>query len=172
MQLTHEPSVRLGLAAICLTAHVCAPSLVQAGQKTFGWIEEGLVYPDKVATKFKLDTGALTSSMHAEMLERFEKDGENWVRFTLEFEDIDSGKDVETRIERRVERNLKVRGAGGAETRPVVLTKVCLGDKVYEEEFSLNDRDKMNYPVLLGRRTLGKLGLVDTTKTFTVEPSC
>lgn len=30
----------------------------------------------------------------------------------------------------------------------------------------------MNYPVLLGRRTLDKLGLVDTTKTFTVEPSC
>ncbi len=61
--------------------------------------------------------------MHAEMLERFEKDGENWVRLTLEFEDIDSGKDVETRIERRVERSLKVCGAGGAETRPVVLIR-------------------------------------------------
>ncbi len=173
MPHNQESNVRIGLGTVCLAALVLATSSAQAeSRRTYGWIEEGLVYPDKVTTKFKLDTGALTSSMHAEKLDRFEKDGEDWVRFTLEFEDIDSGKDVDTRIERRIERSLKVRGAGGAESRPVVLMKFCLGDQVYEEEFSLNDRDKMNYPVLLGRRTLDKLGLVDTTKTFTSEPSC
>ena len=50
--------------------------------------------------------------------------------------------------------------------------KVCLGSQMYEEQFSLNDRDKMNYPVLIGRRTLEKVGLVDSSKTFTIEPSC
>ena len=110
--------------------------------------------------------------MHAENIDRFEKDGEDWIRFTVELEDINTEKQVRTRLERKMVRDLTVRGAGGAEDRPVVLMKVCLGSQVYEEQFSLNDRDKMNYPVLIGRRTLEKIGPVDSSKTFTVEPSC
>ena len=140
--------------------------------QVLGWVEKGLILPEQVAVKFKLDTGALTSSMHAENIERFEKDGDEWVRFTVELEDVDTDKDVRTRLEREMVRDIKVRGAGGAEDRPVVLMKVCLGNQMYEEQFSLNDRDKMNYPVLIGRRTLEKVGLVDSSKTFTVEPSC
>ena len=140
--------------------------------QVLGWVEEGLILPEKVAVKFKLDTGALTSSMHAENIDHFEKDGDEWVRFTVELEDIDTEKEVRTRLERKMIRDIKVRGAGGAEERPVVLMKICLGNQMYEEQFSLNDRDKMNYPVLIGRRTLEKVGLVDSSKTFTVEPSC
>ena len=140
--------------------------------RVFGWVEEGLIFPEKVAVKFKLDTGALTSSMHAENIDRFEKDGDDWVRFTLELEDIATDKKIEKRLEREEVGENKVRGAGGAERRPVVLMKVCLGSKIYEEQFSLNDRDKMNYPVLVGRRTLENVGLVDSSKTFTVEPDC
>jgi len=131
-----------------------------------------LILPEQVAVKFKLDTGALTSSMHAENIDRFEKDGDEWVRFTVELEDVDTDEDVRTRLERKMVRDIKVRGAGGAEERPVVLMKVCLGNQMYEEQFSLNDRDKMNYPVLIGRRTLEKVGLVDSSKTFTTEPNC
>ncbi|WP_043238332.1 retropepsin-like aspartic peptidase RloA3 [Stutzerimonas azotifigens] len=163
----HSLAIGLTLLATC-----AIPAAYAESQRVFGWVEEGLVMPEKVAVKFKLDTGALTSSMHAEDIERFERDGDDWVRFTIEFEDIDTEKDVEARLERKIERNLEVRGAGGEERRPVVLMKVCLADQVYEEEFSLNDRDDMNYPVLLGRRTLEKLGPVDSSKTFTVEPSC
>ena len=110
--------------------------------------------------------------MHAENIDHFEKDGEDWVRFTVELEDINTDKQVRTRLERALIRDIRVRGAGGAEERPVVLMKVCLGSQMYEEQFSLNDRDKMNYPVLIGRRTLEKVGLVDSSKTFTIEPSC
>ncbi|QGZ29813.1 ATP-dependent zinc protease [Stutzerimonas stutzeri] len=140
--------------------------------QVLGWVEQGLILPERVAVKFKLDTGALTSSMHAENIDRFEKDGDDWVRFTLELEDIETEEKIEKRLEREVVRDIKVRGAGGAEERPVVLMKVCLGNRVYEEQFSLNDRDKMNYPVLVGRRTLENVGLVDSSKTFTVEPDC
>ena len=162
--------VPMALTALLLslastTAHADSP-------RVLGWVEEGLILPEKVAVKFKLDTGALTSSMHAENIDRFERDGEEWVRFTVELEDIDTEKEVRTRLERKMVRDIKVRGAGGAEERPVVLMKVCLGNQTYEEQFSLNDRDKMNYPVLIGRRTLEKVGLVDSSKTFTVEPSC
>ncbi|BAP78251.1 hypothetical protein MT1_1074 [Pseudomonas sp. MT-1] len=163
----HTPSI---LAAL-LTAVVSRTALASSPQ-VLGWVEKGLILPEQVAVKFKLDTGALTSSMHAENIDRFEKDGDEWVRFTVELEDVDTDKDVRTRLERKMVRDIKVRGAGGAEERPVVLMKVCLGNQMYEEQFSLNDRDKMNYPVLIGRRTLEKVGLVDSSKTFTTEPSC
>lgn len=167
-------SPRLPCLAIFLLAATsigATPALADT-RETLGWIEEGLVMPEKTRVKFKLDTGALTSSMHAEKIERFERDGDDWVRFTLELEDIERDKEVETRLERKVVRTIKVRGAGGAEERPVVMMKVCLGNRIHEAQFSLNDRDKMNYPVLIGRRLLENVGPVDAARTFTREPSC
>ncbi|AJE14567.1 ATP-dependent zinc protease [Stutzerimonas balearica] len=156
-----------GFALACQSTALSAAPLTP-----LGWVERGLVYPEQVMVKFKLDTGALTSSLHAEDVEYFEKDGQKWVRFDMDLEDIEKGKLVKSRIERKLERELTVRGAGGTEDRPVVRMKVCIGDQLLNEQFSLNDRDDMNYPVLLGRRTLEKLGPVDSGKTFTVEPNC
>lgn len=50
--------------------------------------------------------------------------------------------------------------------------KVCIGNTIYEEQFSLEDRDDMIYPVLLGRRTIQMLGNIDVTKTFVSELEC
>lgn len=151
---------------------IAASPVLADSRPTFGWVEEGLILPENTRVKFKLDTGALTSSMHAENIDSFKKDSDDWVRFTVELQDMDSEKQVKTRLERKVVRKIKVRGAGGADSRPVVMMKVCLGDRVYEDQFSLNDRDKMNYPVLIGRRMLEDVGLVDSSKTFTTEPNC
>ena len=65
-----------------------------------------------------------------------------------------------------------IRGAGGEERRPVVLMNLCMGNTIYEEQFTLNDRSDMIYPVLLGRRTLSHLGYLDVTQTFTHSPDC
>ena len=46
------------------------------------------------------------------------------------------------------------------EQRPTVTMSVCVGDQVYKEWFTLRDRSKMIYPVLLGRRLLAELGPV------------
>ncbi|AXQ50658.1 ATP-dependent Zn protease [Pseudomonas putida] len=140
--------------------------------KIFGWVEEGLIQPENIAVKIKLDTGALTSSMDAKDLEHYEKDGDKWVRFNVEVKDSKSGKLTNSPFERKIIRSVKVRGAGGAETRPVVTMRMCIGTRMYEEEFSLKDRGKMNYPVLIGRRTLQNLGAVDASRTFTMEPRC
>ena len=137
-----------------------------------GWVGRGQILPGHVTVRCRPDAGALTSSMHAEDLDYFEKDGDKWVRFDLDLKDVEQDKLVKSRIERKLQRELTVRGAGGKEDRPVVLMKVCVGDRLLEEEFSLRDRDEMNYPVLLGRRTLEKLGPVDSARTFTIEPSC
>ncbi|SDG71930.1 Uncharacterized conserved protein [Pseudomonas benzenivorans] len=161
------------LAAAGVALLLAQPAFSASSQpKVFGWVEEGLLLPEKVSVKIKLDTGALTSSLDAKDIERFKKDGEKWVRFSVTLKDSDTGKLTSTTFERRIERNIKVRGAGGAERRPVVLMKMCIGNQVYNEQFSLNNRGKMVYPVLIGRRTLENLGAVDVSKTFTMEPKC
>ena len=147
-------------------------TLSAAEQTRYGWVEKGLILPTNVAVKMKLDTGALTSSLDARAITRFKRDGKPWVRFMLVVTDADSGKLVKQQFERRVERSVTVRGAGGMEQRPTVTMSICLGDKVYEEWFTLRDRSKMIYPVLLGRRLLAELGPVDASRTFTVQPDC
>lgn len=123
-----------------------------ADPAVYGWIEKGLIMPSGVAVKMKLDTGALTSSLDARDLRHFKRDGKSWVRFTLQVTDANTDRQVSQTLERPVEHMVTVRGAGGMEQRPTVTMSICLGDKVYEEWFTLRDRSKMIYPVLLGRR--------------------
>ncbi|MEQ6888687.1 ATP-dependent zinc protease [Halomonas sp. CS7] len=138
----------------------------------FGWVEKATLEPWGVEVKAKLDSGALTSSLDARDIEMFEKEGDDWVRFRLKLEDEASGETFTERMELPLYRDLRVRGAGGVDERPVVLMNVCLGDTVYEEQFGLRDREEMNYPLLLGRRSIGHLGLLDVSETFLIEPDC
>jgi hypothetical protein len=140
--------------------------------QSMGWVEKASLEPWGTVVKAKLDTGALTSSLQAEDIDIFEKNNEEWVRFTVEIEDETSDEVVERRFEQPLYRDLTVRGAGGKEERVVVLMNICIGERIYEEQFSLEDRDDMIYPVLLGRRTIQSLGPVDVTKTFTLDPAC
>lgn len=158
--------------ALLLSATALPAAIAETSGPVYGWIEKGLIQPENIPVKIKLDTGALTSSLDAKDLQRFERDGDEWVRFNVELTDGDTGKLVDSPFERRVVRNVKIRGAGGAERRPVVMMQICIGKRIYDEEFSLKNRSKMNYPVLIGRRTLGRLGLVDVSRTFTVDPKC
>ncbi|WP_163558541.1 ATP-dependent zinc protease [Halomonas sp. NO4] len=166
--------MRRGSLAAWLSAALLALGTASAQDEAqvFGWVEKATLEPWGVEVKAKLDSGALTSSLDARDIERFDKDGERWVRFRLELEDEASGETFSETLERPVYRRLKLIGAGGSDRRPVVLLKVCLGGTVYEEQFSLRDRGDMNYPLLLGRRTIGHLGLLDVTETFLTEPDC
>lgn len=165
MRIKHALATVLGMVLLA--------SAAQADEdKVFGWVEKAIVEPWGVEVKAKLDSGALTSSLDARDIERFKRDGERWVRFRLKLEDEESGEVFSERLELPLYRSLRLRGAGGTDRRPVVLMKVCLGDTVYEEQFSLRDRGDMNYPLLLGRRTIGHLGLLDVRDTFLSEPVC
>ncbi|GMQ52946.1 ATP-dependent zinc protease [Halopseudomonas aestusnigri] len=159
------PALLAGVTALSPLAHAESP-------RNLGWIEHGVIEPADMTVKFKLDTGALTSSMHAEDIERFERDGQQWVRFKVTLEDLKSDRLISETFERPLERDLRVRGAGGSEQRPVVRMDVCVAGERLNEEFSLRDRSNMHYPVLLGRRILDRLGNVDSSRTFTTAPDC
>lgn len=143
-----------------------------ADDEVFGWVERATVEPWGTTVKAKLDSGALTSSMDARDIERFEKDGEEWVRFRLELTDDHTGEQLSEELEKPIYRDLTVRGAGGSAERPVVLMQFCLGNTIYEEQVGLRDRSEMLYPLLLGRRTIEHLGLLDVRETFLNAPEC
>lgn len=171
-----RPSTRRGKRSAGIQAVVALLLLVLSSaawaQATVGWIEEGLIMPERVSVKMKLDTGARTSSIDASEIERFQKDGKEWVRFTSHFEDSDTHRKVTKRFERPVVRRVELRGAGGIDHRVTVNMRICFGTRYLDEEFTLNNRAKMIYPVLLGRQTLRHLGPIDVGKTFTIEPRC
>lgn len=137
-----------------------------------GWIEKGRILPEHTAVKIKVDSGALTSSMHAVNIEDFKRKGKHWVRYDVPVKDADTGELIEMEFERPVFRRILVRGAGGEDRRPVVKMSICMGDRVYEEQFSLRDRGDMTYPVLIGRRTIEHIGLIDVSRTFMVPLEC
>lgn len=157
------------LAGLCLlpAAYACATH-----KNVVGWVEKGKIMPWGVVTKLKMDTGALTSSLQAENIEKFKKDGKNWVRFKVEIENEATGELESRKFERKILRRVKLSGAGGVDHRVAVLMKLCVGDTIYEEQFTLADRDRFNYPVLIGRRTIEHLGLIDVSRTFITEPRC
>ena len=127
-----------------------------------GWLESVFFRPWNVRMTAKLDTGANTSSLHAERIERFSRDGRKWVRFTL-----GKSEDKKFVVERPVVRtaNIKQHGKGSAQ-REVVTMVLCKNGKDYDTEFTLVDRSNFSYPVLLGRSFLKNAGLVDASETF------
>lgn len=160
------------IACLCLLPTLAAAGGAGAEKRVYGWVEKAVVEALDAVVKAKLDSGALTSSIHAEDIEDFERDGEDWVRFTIALEDERGDELVQRRFEKPLFRRLEVYGAGGSDVRPVVLLRLCIGDTVYEEQFSLRDRSEMLYPVLLGRRTIQHLGLLDVSRTFLHDPDC
>lgn len=98
------------LKILPLAALLGTPALpASAEPRIYGWVENGLLLPENLPVKAKLDTGAQTSSLDAKDLRRFERDGEPWVRFTVEVKE--EGKNRRVTFERKVVRDVKVRGA-------------------------------------------------------------
>ena len=155
-----------------LAAGADKPSPQPKERIVMGWIESVVVEPWGVKLRAKLDTGAKTSSMHAQNIERFKRKGKGWVRFTLKHHD--KGTD-ETRVftmQRPLVREARVKNEKGTPLpRPVVSLEFCLGGVMYDTEFTLADRGHFYYPILLGRRFLKDVALVDPSATFLTTSS-
>lgn len=156
---------------------VTLPTAVLAKDKVLvGYVEKVVIEPYGFVVKARVDTGANTSSIQADNVERFDKDGEEWVRFDMELELADQDEDddhPEVTVERKVERNIRIKKHGGGfDRRAVVKMAMCFAGEVYDTEFSLKDRDALFYPVLLGRRFLRKKVVVDPEKTYNTQPDC
>ncbi|MCA1770366.1 MAG: RimK/LysX family protein [Halomonas sp.] len=121
--------------------------------------------------KARIDSGANTSSLSAGEITRFERDGANWVRFKLGVNADDvMVEDVRDEwIEAPVERRVRIVQAVGEASRPVVSLMMTLGPIRELVEFTLNDRTHLNYPVLLGRRFLMDIAVIDVAEIYLHE---
>lgn len=111
----------------------------------------------------KIDTGAFTSSLHAERIREEEEEGKRLLKFeilmprhknytgkTLSFEDF---------------KQKKVKNSfGQAETRYLIVTKIKIAGETFSAEFTLSDRSSMKNSILLGRKTLRDKFLVDVNR--------
>ncbi|GAB4227440.1 MAG: ATP-dependent zinc protease [Methyloligellaceae bacterium] len=133
-----------------------------------GWVETAWLPEPGIALEAKLDTGADTSSLHAPALERFQRAGVPWVRFTLTGND--GARHV---IEKPVLRVARIRRAGTRiAERPVVLLRLCVAGITQETEFTLSDRSRLDYPLLVGRKFLGAGLAVSSSQTHAAAGRC
>lgn len=125
------------------------------------------VYVSAVKRNFKarVDTGATTASISATNIERFERDGEKWVRFNLESDKNTVPKIIEARIVRFVS-IIQANDPEEKDSRLVVSLHVRIGGVVGETEFTLTDRTHMEYPILIGRTFLQDVAVVDVSKEY------
>jgi hypothetical protein len=131
--------------------------------RIYGWREDILIQGLQEKLKAKLDTGALTSSIHAEEKELFERDGKKWVRFIVT--DPSVKKPVRTRIEAPLVRIAKIKEPGSESVpREVVRLSFQIGERKMRGEFTLNNRNNMLSPVLIGRNMIKDLGWVDPAR--------
>ncbi len=126
--------------------------------------KEWIHFPD-VNQSFmaRVDTGAATSSLDADGLKIFSKNGKKWVRFRI----VDKYKSSEE-IVLPVKRWVRIKQASNEEgsRRPVIETWVKIGERVDKTEFTLADRSHLSFPVLLGRSYIKTNALVDVSRHY------
>lgn len=105
----------------------------------------------------KIDTGARTSSLHARVLEQFERDGKPFVRFAVDWDSIEHiGEAVQVDLRGITSSN------GETQNRYVIKTPLRIGNVEFRAEFSLADRSDMKFPMLIGRTALRRRFVVDS----------
>ena len=153
---------------LCLLAVFAPPTQARGSH---GWVEFVELHLDgqPLRVKAKLDTGARSSSLDATDITPFERDGKRWVRFRPSR----SGLDEAPLVEQPVARYVRIkRHSGPYDRRPVIRLPLCLGDELRTVEVNLTDRGRFIYPLLLGRKALAGLAVVDPAQTFVRPPRC
>ncbi|MCD6640228.1 MAG: ATP-dependent zinc protease [Nocardioides sp.] len=131
-----------------------------------GWREwVSLPQAGVTAIKAKIDTGARSSSIHAFDLEPFERDGAEWVRFSIH--PWQRSHDDVAVLELPVLDRREVRSSNGqVEERWAVALDVVLAGRTITTVMTLSNRDEMGFRMLIGREALSRGFLVDSARSY------
>ncbi len=136
--------------------------------QVYGWIEKVQISGMNETLVAKLDTGAQTSSIHAENQQLFERDGKKWVKFVVTDTREDGAKRYE--MEAPLSRIVSIKEPGGEpDERNVVRLSFKIGERNIKSEFTLKNRGNMLCPVLIGRTTIKTLGWIDPSRTYLAD---
>ena len=113
----------------------------------------------------RIDTGASVSSISAQNIEKYKRLGKTYVAFDL----ITNDRTIH--IEAPYTRDVDVRQSSSEDVqwRPSVELTFTIGNHTRTAEFTLVNRDKLNYPLLIGRNILKDVAVVDVSQSF-VQP--
>ncbi|MDY0164464.1 ATP-dependent zinc protease, partial [Desulfobotulus sp.] len=120
----------------------------------------GLVFPAR------MDTGAETASLDARNIQRFERDGERWVRFDLPHPETGELIPMEQKLVRKARILQSI--SEESERRPVIQLSLSIGESTQLAEFTLSDRSHLTFPVLIGRNILKDVMVVDVSLSHAV----
>ncbi|MFO7527302.1 MAG: ATP-dependent zinc protease [Marinobacter sp.] len=150
--------------------------------EALGFVEWVVMKDTRLRLKARLDTGAKTSSLHAVNVEEFTRNEERWVSFEIPLGDHEdqptegefAHDDVVMVLERPVRRTVLIKRKGApSQRRYVVDLEFCIAGTMHTTQFSLTDRGKFSYPVLLGRRFMRDDNiLVDSSDSFIAGKEC
>jgi hypothetical protein len=166
------------LAGLALAAGLLAgPAAAEEPRQIVGWKENVRIPALGVTLASKNDTGAESASLHAENVETFEKDGEEWVRFDVviaENENEQAEFEQKTiRYEAPVVDVVYIKQKGEeSQKRYMIALDLCMAHIHRTVEVNLADRSGFSTRMLLGREFLHDSALVDSSAEFTAEPRC
>ncbi|TBU94083.1 ATP-dependent zinc protease [Stutzerimonas kirkiae] len=163
------------LRFLLLAGVFCTPAFAQE-PTLYGRYEHIRLEDLGQTLKAKMDTGAETASLSARDIERFEREGEQWVRFRLAVDGAD-----DRLHERRLAGVSEIKGRAeegggkpGVAVRPLVDMEICIADRLYQAEVNLTDRSHFEYPLLIGSKLIGQLqAAIDPARKYTAgQPDC
>jgi hypothetical protein len=141
-----------------------------AAMPVVGW-REWVCLPDLgiEAIKVKVDTGARTSAIHAFDVSRETKDGKEFVHFKVHPLQRNQKK-VVTCVAELVDERMVRSSSGHRCLRPVIRTRIEVGDHAWFIELTLSNRDEMGFRMLLGRQAVRDHLLVHPGKSYLLNP--
>ncbi|MDX1363608.1 30S ribosomal protein S6--L-glutamate ligase [Arenibacter latericius] len=120
------------------------------------------------AIKARVDSGAKTSSIQANNVKVFTRGAHEWVRF--EVNPLQDNRSISIECNARlIDRRVVKSSSGISEERFVIKTPVTLGEKTFDIELTLANRDTMEYRMLLGREALNGRYVVNPAVSFNVK---
>lgn len=111
----------------------------------------------------RIDTGAAVSALHCHRVKVSSIDGVETLKFKLLDPEHPLYEDIEYKTTSFRERKVKS-SFGTVQYRYSIFTEVVIFEHKWPIEFTLADRENMNYPILLGRNILRKGFVVDVRR--------
>lgn len=141
--------------------HPTSPEAATAGWRE--WVSLPGLEVDWI--KAKLDTGARSSAIHAFDVTEFERDGQAWVRFSIQPWQRSTEDSVDVELPIHDKRSVRS-STGHVQERYVVLMGLTLMERTITAEVTLSSRDSMGFRMLIGREALRQGYLVDARRSY------
>lgn len=140
---------------------------VVLGRVEWVWFE---LFDQSLETR--IDTSIKSSIIYASNIQYFERDGDEWVRFSLRNKDVplvDQTSVEEALFEVPVVKKIRVKNSSGngSTKRAAVRLRIRVGKLVDDSLFLLSDKEASSHSVVMGRTFLRDIAVVDKGRSFT-----